>query len=325
MMVGATAARDGRQRARLEAALAGLGTGWLILADLRIEAASECIAADYLLLHADHGIALVNAGPRRLPETVDAFAIEGFRRFLQGRGFDAFFPGYLPIVRLTIGSQDAAPAPRLIAESFACVPRLTIADPAWAEAVGTVLTATGSDELVPETAPETAPESAPEIPAEVTPKIAPKPAPEIAAAARPDEPPPRVSPAAPRVAGAGKPADHRAGPSRTPVSVRPESSLQVDRESRLDRLSLPSRQNRLHGGRWLARIVLSIGLASLWLTPTDRPIATAMAPPISSPPAAGPMVRPVGGGSTELAPQRPSATNSRSDRRPISSRRDQSG
>jgi hypothetical protein len=154
MMTSSAGLRDvvGKQRARLEAALMALGADWVILADLRVDAPPDRIAADYLLLHADYGVALLNFGAQRIAGTVDVAVAERFRRFLRERGFDIFFPGYLPIVRLAIGAQDAAFASRLVAEAFACVPRLTITDRAWAEAVGTVLTSTSPDDPAAELA-----------------------------------------------------------------------------------------------------------------------------------------------------------------------------
>ncbi|HUA53683.1 MAG TPA: hypothetical protein VMB81_16040, partial [Candidatus Sulfotelmatobacter sp.] len=122
-----------------------LGVDWTILVDLRIDAPPDRIAVDYLLLHPEHGVALVTVGAMRATATVDAAVIEGFRRFLLGRGFDTFFPGYLPIVRLTVAPQEAAVAGRLVVRAFADVPRLTIKERDWAEAIAIVLTASGSD------------------------------------------------------------------------------------------------------------------------------------------------------------------------------------
>src|SRR5579872_4329924 len=114
MMLKTAGLRDSgaNHRARLESSLMTLGAEWTILADLRIDSAPDRIAVDYLLLHADYGVALLSVGALRTSANVDALMIEAFRRFLHGRGFDTFFPGYLPIVRLTIGYQEAAIAGR---------------------------------------------------------------------------------------------------------------------------------------------------------------------------------------------------------------------
>ena len=139
----------GRQRERLEAALITLGDDWVILTDLRIDAPPDRIAVDYLLLHPDHGAALVSFGAMRTTPGADANVIDGFRRFLYGRGFDTFFPGYLPIVRLTIAGPEVALAGRMIVRAFGDIPRLTIRDREWAAAVETVLISTDPEASAP--------------------------------------------------------------------------------------------------------------------------------------------------------------------------------
>ena len=144
MMIASAGLRDGLVK-RLEASLMTLGLDWTILADLRIDAPPDRVAADYLMLHRDYGVALVNFASNRSTANIDATAIDAFRRFLYGRGFDTFFPGYLPVVRFTVTPQEVTIAGRLVLKAFADLPRLTIKDPEWADAVDTVLTSVGSN------------------------------------------------------------------------------------------------------------------------------------------------------------------------------------
>jgi hypothetical protein len=125
------------RRALLEAALLELGPDWIILADVRIDIPPGSFATDYLLIHPDRGIAVLDRAARR---PAASRSVASFRSFLRERGFDAFHPGYLPIVQLDAGVPDSLALGHRIAAVFAAAPPLTINDRDWGEAVGTVLT-----------------------------------------------------------------------------------------------------------------------------------------------------------------------------------------
>src|SRR5258708_25504860 len=100
--------RNGNPRALLEAALMDFGPQWMMLADLRIDAPPDKVAVDYVLVHPDRGVALVNLAPGRGARQAGHAPADGFWRFLQGRGFDTFFPGHLPIAEISLEPRDVA-------------------------------------------------------------------------------------------------------------------------------------------------------------------------------------------------------------------------
>ncbi len=116
-------ARD--DRTTLEAALLDLDGGWTVLADIRLGAA----AADYLVLHARRGIALVDPAAR--PDDPVAAA----RAFLESEAFFRFFPGELPIVHVVLAPEGARELERRLDDALATLPPLTIADAEWPDAV----------------------------------------------------------------------------------------------------------------------------------------------------------------------------------------------
>jgi hypothetical protein len=118
-----TLARD--DRTALEAALLDLDGGWTVLADIRLGAA----AADYLVLHARRGIALVD--PAAQPDDPVAAA----RAFLESEAFFRFFPGELPIVHVALTPEGARELGRRLDDALATLPPLTIADAEWPDAV----------------------------------------------------------------------------------------------------------------------------------------------------------------------------------------------
>ncbi len=113
-------------RIAVEEALLALEPGWTIRAGLRL---GEGATADYLLLHARRGIALVDV------DASSGDACAALRSFLERQGFAAFFPGTVPIVHVVLAhARPVALAERLDA-AFAEAPALTIADADWAATV----------------------------------------------------------------------------------------------------------------------------------------------------------------------------------------------
>src|SRR5579885_1236815 len=130
--------------APLEDALMKLDPAWIVLADLRIGAPPDDISADYVLLHRDRGVALIELAPGKGKD-----AVEAFRAFLEGEGFSAFFPGTLAIVQLVIPADEGALEARLDA-AFAAAPPSTIAEPDWVGALNALLVAPEPTGAAPE-------------------------------------------------------------------------------------------------------------------------------------------------------------------------------
>lgn len=112
------------KRAVLEAAILALDSEWMVLANLAVATPEGEVRADYLLLHAGRGIALVDLAPG------DGDRTAGFRQMLERQRFAEFFPGELPIVHVVVEFEAEALADRL-AQAFAARPCLTIADADW--------------------------------------------------------------------------------------------------------------------------------------------------------------------------------------------------
>lgn len=113
-------------RIAVEEALLALEPGWTIRAGLRL---GEAATADYLLLHARRGIALVDV------DASSGDACAALRSFLERQGLATFFPGTVPIVHVVLAqARPVALAERLDA-AFAEAPALTIADADWAATV----------------------------------------------------------------------------------------------------------------------------------------------------------------------------------------------
>src|SRR5260370_38050719 len=123
-----------RTRTAIEAALNQLDASWVVLVDLRIDGPTDATAADYVALHPQRGIALIDV---ILSRTGDPAA--RLRKFLQDEGFFARFPGRLPIVRLVLKPIEAASFGRRVYAAFAAAPPLSIADPAWLDAMTRLL------------------------------------------------------------------------------------------------------------------------------------------------------------------------------------------
>ncbi|MBX6370471.1 MAG: hypothetical protein IRZ04_21075, partial [Rhodospirillales bacterium] len=119
----------------LETALAGLDLSWSVLGGLVFGAPPDEIAVDFIALHPERGVALIDALPGG---SVDAPA--HFRALLDAHGFPAHFPGTLPIVHLRLDAAGAADVARRLEAAFAKIAPLAIRDPRWVAALTDLLT-----------------------------------------------------------------------------------------------------------------------------------------------------------------------------------------
>src|SRR5258708_22043501 len=116
--------------------LSQLDAGWHILVDLRISGSSDVVAADYMIMHAQIGVALVDLMLARTDDLPQRLC-----KLMDDEGFSARFPGVLPIVRLVLQSTDTWLGDELEA-AFAQAAPLTIANPRWVYALRELLVPT---------------------------------------------------------------------------------------------------------------------------------------------------------------------------------------
>ncbi|MDB5411217.1 MAG: hypothetical protein JWL84_6129 [Rhodospirillales bacterium] len=120
----------------VEAALLALDPEWLALADLLIGDGDDEVVADYVLMHPQRGVALIDVAPGHGGDPVG-----GFHRFLDHEGFADYFSGFLPVVAIVMKPEDAAQLEERLDAALASLPPLSIAEPDWAEMVNTLLVA----------------------------------------------------------------------------------------------------------------------------------------------------------------------------------------
>jgi hypothetical protein len=118
-------------RAALEAALLELDGAWTLLAGVRLGGT----AADYLLLHPQHGAALVDLAPGRHG------GARALRAFLEEQDFARFFAGTVPVVHLTLERGAECELRRRLGVAFAASEPATIANPEWAQALAALIAA----------------------------------------------------------------------------------------------------------------------------------------------------------------------------------------
>jgi hypothetical protein len=118
------------------ASLSQLDAGWHILVDLRIPGSGDVVAADYMIMHAQIGVALVDLMLARTDDLPQRLC-----KLMDDEGFSARFPGVLPIVRLVLQSTDTWLGDELEA-AFAQAAPLTIANPRWVYALRELLVPT---------------------------------------------------------------------------------------------------------------------------------------------------------------------------------------
>jgi hypothetical protein len=124
------AARDA-----LEAALAGLDLSWSVLGGLAFGAPPDEIAVDFVVLHPQRGIALIDAAPGGGSD-----AAARFRALLAAERFDRRYPGWLPIIHLRLDAHGAAEIEDRLESTFARAPTLTVRDGRWVPALAELLT-----------------------------------------------------------------------------------------------------------------------------------------------------------------------------------------
>jgi hypothetical protein len=113
-----------------------LDAGWHVLVDLHISGSSDIVCANYVFMHAQVGVALIDL---MLPRADDS--PERLRRLMDDTGFSARFPEALPIVGLVLHTADTWLGDELEA-AFADAAPLTVANPQWAYALRDLLVET---------------------------------------------------------------------------------------------------------------------------------------------------------------------------------------
>jgi hypothetical protein len=138
MLAWATRRREARSDARqsLAAALERLGPAWTVLSEAQVGRFTFA----HVLLHRSCGVVLIGAG-EGTPGAANA-AIAGFRRFLSEGEFEAFFPGYLPVIHLPAELAASGDLAAVIVDSFAKQSLLSIRDESWAASLAGVIAGT---------------------------------------------------------------------------------------------------------------------------------------------------------------------------------------
>lgn len=237
-----SAGRGGAEAVR--AATAPLPSGWICLRDSNISGLlGQPVQIQYVLLHPDVGIALLDIAPTVTP---DAEAI--LRQRLATVRFEAIFQGYLPIIYRSIRPGDVSAIDAILSEAFAALPPLTLAGgDAWV----TVL----QRALSPRNPARAAAPAAPPVPRPAV-----------------QAPPPQAEPQADPSAAAPTPAE-----TMPPHTAEPEDMPQpADAAEDAAASPLPWRPQR--PGIWLAAgLGAAIGISALAavMSGSDRPPANA--------------------------------------------------
>jgi hypothetical protein len=128
-----------RARMALEGVFGQLDHGWLILVDLRLDGPADATDADYVLLHPDCGIALIDVILSRTGDPAGHL-----REFLENEGFFEQFPGTLPIVRLVLKPTETVSFRRRLDTAFTEDAPIAIANPDWVAAINDLLVPTAT-------------------------------------------------------------------------------------------------------------------------------------------------------------------------------------
>ena len=102
-----------------------LDAGWHVLVDLRISGSRDMVGADYVIMHAQAGVALIDLMLARADDSP-----ERLRKLLDDTGFSGQFPGVLPIVSVVLHNADTWLGDELEA-AFGDAAPLTVANPQW--------------------------------------------------------------------------------------------------------------------------------------------------------------------------------------------------
>src|SRR5205823_5834373 len=110
-----------------------LDAGWHVVVDPRIAGSRDAVAADYVVAHAQAGIALIDLLLARTDDSP-----ERLRELMRDTGFSVRFPGALPIVHLVVDTADTWLGDKL-ESAFAHAGSLTVANPGWVYALRDLL------------------------------------------------------------------------------------------------------------------------------------------------------------------------------------------
>jgi hypothetical protein len=108
-----------------------LDAKWRALKDLRLAAADAFAIVDFVIVHPDHGIALVVVDRKTSNART---AIRVVQAALRQDGFYARFSGFLPIVFLPISDADFSELPLLLMDSFQRERPISVPHAGWADA-----------------------------------------------------------------------------------------------------------------------------------------------------------------------------------------------
>jgi hypothetical protein len=104
-----------------------LDAGWQIIHRCAMGARGDRRTADFILLHRDYGIALLDmARPGEIDDPVAAMYA-----MLEEIGFTRRYPGHLAIIARRVAPGKVSDLAAFLAMRFAAVPVSTIADPTW--------------------------------------------------------------------------------------------------------------------------------------------------------------------------------------------------
>jgi hypothetical protein len=103
--------------------------GWLTLRNRRLSAGYQHCKIDLILMHEDHGVALMIAD--RGGYTFSDFGILSFREALGRVGFHTVFPGHLPVVFVSISPSEAKIAIGKVLAAFADEEPISIDGRGW--------------------------------------------------------------------------------------------------------------------------------------------------------------------------------------------------
>ena len=149
---------DGRRgkadavREHAEAELARLDSVWIVLSELLIGNPPDEVVIDYVAMHPDRGIALIDLD-RGDADTTAERATSRFRELLVAERFHEFFPGHLPIAHVTVPPQPGFLLQPKIDAALAAAGTPTVEPGDWANALGDLLIGPDDGESV--TAAET--------------------------------------------------------------------------------------------------------------------------------------------------------------------------
>lgn len=99
-----------------------LPPGWLCLWDCNLSGQlNQPVVVPFVLIHPDVGVALIDVAPDANPE-----ADMILRRRLEGARFESIFPGFLPILHLTLDRADLPSVETILRDAFAALPPLSV-------------------------------------------------------------------------------------------------------------------------------------------------------------------------------------------------------